>query len=105
MDVPDSEDGIAKDAKFGVGTGFRVCILLLTGFWPASAPRIAVELGLSENYVRRLLVKLKGAGVLVATSMPNTKIGVHQTVYAVAGYEFGAKLINRPPWLPKKEEI
>lgn len=103
-DDPSNVKVKAIPERSGVETGFRVCILLLTGFWPASAPRIALELNLSENYMRRVLGNLKDVGVLVATSMPSTRSGVHQTLYAVAGYEFGTKLINRPHWLPKEEE-
>lgn len=88
-----------KSVKFGAGTGFRVCMLLLTGVWPASAPRLAVELKLSENYMRRVLGKLETAGLIVSTSITNDETGVHQTVYAISGFEFSQKSINRPPWL------
>lgn len=80
---------------FGAETGFRICALLLSGFWPASVARIAEHLSLAEPYVRRVLDTLTSRGYLVRGESTNRRTGVRQHVYGVAGFDFQSKVIQR----------
>lgn len=80
---------------FGAETGFRICALLLSGFWPASSARIGEHLSLATPYVRRVLETLVARGYLVREEATNRTTGVRQHVYAVAGFDFQSKIIQR----------
>lgn len=89
-EIPEIPDGSGPDfTRRGAVFGARITLLLLTGWWPATAPRIAERLGYSVTYTRRVLSGLVKEGLLVEAigAMGNSRRQVR--VYAVAGYGFG----------------
>lgn len=103
MDIKPKTKSVKKSSKkssrrsptgFGAETGFRLCALLLNGFWPANAARIAEHLNLAEPYIRRVLETLVDRGYLVRGQTTNATTGVRQNVYGVAGFEFRSKVIQ-----------
>lgn len=88
-EIPDSSVPDSEYSRRGAVFGARITLLLLTGWWPATAPHIAERLGYSVTYTRRVLASLVDEGLLVQSigAMGNSRRQVR--VYAVAGYGFG----------------
>jgi predicted ArsR family transcriptional regulator len=84
-----------KRGRSGAETGARIVLLLLTGYWPATASKIAERLGVSESYVRRILHHFDRRGITVSTVTEVKGSNLTVRTYALAGYGFGAQVI--PP--------
>lgn len=95
-DMPEIPDGssVSDYSRRGAVFGARITLLLLTGWWPATAPHIAERLGYSVTYTRRVLASLVDEGLLVQSigAMGNSRRQVR--VYAVAGYGFGETALS-----------